>query len=92
MRVLAIIANIALLGVFFVLISNKGMPRGGIDTALASTLVIAPVLNLIVLTGKSVVGAFKTPELIELEIEARKAKLRKQINDAGGHASTAPKA
>ncbi len=78
MRVLAIIANLVLLGIVAFLLSEKGLPRGE-EWWLFLGLVVAPVLSILALFTE---GRLKPPELLSLSIEAKKARLRKEIADA----------
>ncbi len=83
MRFLATIGNLIILGFVVYLYAVHGAPKGDADVIALCILIAVPVVNLLALyTG------FKTPELLTLELEARKAKLRKQIADA--NVTTAP--
>lgn len=85
MRIVAILANLTLLGFVAMLIVKQGLPSGG-DVGIFAAIVAAPVVSIIALVRNH---DWPFPELISLELQARKAKLRQQIAEAQAKAATA---
>lgn len=79
MRVLALIINAYALLLCVWLIVSKGAPHNGADVVIITTFILSPVISSIALFVRY---GFSMPELLRLEIEARKAKLRKQIAES----------
>ena len=46
MRILAVIGNVAVLGLFCFLLVEKGLPKDGTDIVIALVLLLSPIVNL----------------------------------------------
>ncbi|MGO7532425.1 hypothetical protein [Rhizobium leguminosarum] len=88
LRIVAITANALLLLFIGYMMAQNGWPRRD-DIPLLLLMIIAPVFSLLAMLAQDTLKV-KAPELLTLELEARKAKLRKQIAEAGGDATRAP--
>ncbi|PWC58378.1 hypothetical protein TSH7_22825 [Azospirillum sp. TSH7] len=79
LRVLAVLLNIAMLMLAAYALSKFGWPRrDSQDQVLITILLLAPVVNLLAILMKNNFRA--RDSWISMEIEARKAVLRKRIN------------
>ena len=85
MRIVAILANLILLAFVATIIIKSGLP-GREDAGFFIALVSAPLLSILAL---ALHGKLRFPELLSLEVQARKAKLRQQIAEAEARASLA---
>jgi len=80
LKLLAILANIAALGVIAFLWITEGLPHGPDALAILTAFIVGPVLNLLYIAcGKP--ANPNTDSLWRLFIEALRAKLKRQIAD-----------
>jgi hypothetical protein len=81
MRIIAILANIALLLTVFIDLASRGLPGGARDVWIVSLVIVAPILSLIAIFSMK-----NSESWLALFLKRKALEEQKRIDELGKHA------